>query len=309
VDDYSAYRYGFNQGSEKDDEIKGAGNSYTTHFRQLDPRLARWLTIDPKMSAWESPYVSMGNTPIMNNDPLGDSVKNNMTTDRMNKSMNEVMKTKEGFEYVAKFAAKGQTLTFGDQSYTFEEDGEYSGKSDLVFKDSYLGFGAENGNTGFGIVGGRLIQTVTLNADLNNEPEALKLLNVEKKGFSTSSETYKLAEKRFIAARAKTAVHEMMIHAELNYQDFMDDGRVNDSYMEWSTYTDHYEYVRSSANATGTYSWNSRGNIQFNKTSINKVYNNQFVHQGWRAVRAIHHNLGTGYSEEKIFDSFWTQND
>jgi len=68
------YRYGY-QGSEKDNEVKGEGNSYTTHFRQLDPRLGRWLTIDPKATAWESPYVSMGNNPIWYNDVLGDTIR------------------------------------------------------------------------------------------------------------------------------------------------------------------------------------------------------------------------------------------
>ena len=68
------YSYWY-QGQERDDAIKGAGNSYTTHFRQLDPRLGRWLTIDPKMNAWESPYVSMGNNPLWHNDPLGDKFK------------------------------------------------------------------------------------------------------------------------------------------------------------------------------------------------------------------------------------------
>ena len=65
------YRYGY-QGSEKDDEIKGQGNYYTTFFRGLDPRLGKWLSVDPKTTAWESPYVSMGNNPIWYNDPLGD---------------------------------------------------------------------------------------------------------------------------------------------------------------------------------------------------------------------------------------------
>jgi len=69
-----AYRYGY-QGSEKDDEIKGSGNSYTTHFRLLDPRVGRWLSIDPKANAKESPYVSMGNNPIWFNDPLGDTIR------------------------------------------------------------------------------------------------------------------------------------------------------------------------------------------------------------------------------------------
>ena len=78
------YCYGY-QGSEKDDEIKGEGNSYTTHFRQLDPRIGRWLSIDPKATAWESPYVSMGNNPILYNDVLGDTIRyhKDMTTDQI----------------------------------------------------------------------------------------------------------------------------------------------------------------------------------------------------------------------------------
>ena len=70
----SEYRYGY-QGSEMDEEVKGSkGTSYTTYFRQLDPRVGRWLSIDPKATAWESPYVSMGDNPIRFNDPMGDSI-------------------------------------------------------------------------------------------------------------------------------------------------------------------------------------------------------------------------------------------
>jgi len=67
----SDYRYGF-QGSEKDDEIKGEGNSYTTYFRAYDPRIGRWLSRDPIKTAWESPYAFSRNNPIVYNDPLGD---------------------------------------------------------------------------------------------------------------------------------------------------------------------------------------------------------------------------------------------
>jgi len=79
------YRYGY-QGSEKDNEVKGNGNSYTTHFRQLDPRLGRWLTIDPKASSlpWQSPYCSMDNNPILLNDVLGDSTYNQKSTGSKN---------------------------------------------------------------------------------------------------------------------------------------------------------------------------------------------------------------------------------
>ena len=67
----SSYRYGY-QGSEKDDEIAGKGNSYTTFFRQLDPRLGRWFSPDPVFQPWQSPYTSMDNNPINLTDVMGD---------------------------------------------------------------------------------------------------------------------------------------------------------------------------------------------------------------------------------------------
>lgn len=69
----SDYRYGY-QGSESDDEVKGEKNSYTTHFRQLDVRIGRWLSLDPVVQPWQSPYCSMDNSPVLYNDILGDDV-------------------------------------------------------------------------------------------------------------------------------------------------------------------------------------------------------------------------------------------
>jgi RHS repeat-associated protein len=68
-----SYRFGFN-GYEKDDEVKGSGNSYSTHFRQNDTRLGRWFSRDPKANASESPYVSLGNNPLIYTDVLGDTL-------------------------------------------------------------------------------------------------------------------------------------------------------------------------------------------------------------------------------------------
>ncbi|WP_341903563.1 RHS repeat-associated core domain-containing protein [Fluviicola taffensis] len=64
-------RYGFN-GMEKDDEVKGSGNSYSTEFRQYDPRLGRWLSIDPVTKEHRSPYDGFNNNPIIYVDPRGD---------------------------------------------------------------------------------------------------------------------------------------------------------------------------------------------------------------------------------------------
>jgi len=45
----------------------------TTEYRQLDPRIGRWLTIDPLASKYPSmsPYTSMNNNPITTNDIYG----------------------------------------------------------------------------------------------------------------------------------------------------------------------------------------------------------------------------------------------
>ena len=67
-------RYGY-QGSEKDVELNP--NIYTTHFRELDTRLGRWWSIDPKANASVSPYASMDNSPIWKNDVAGDTISFN----------------------------------------------------------------------------------------------------------------------------------------------------------------------------------------------------------------------------------------
>lgn len=64
--DSDSYRYGF-QGQEKDDEVKGEGNSYNYTFRMHDPRLMRFFATDPLESKYPffSPYQFSANTPIM----------------------------------------------------------------------------------------------------------------------------------------------------------------------------------------------------------------------------------------------------
>jgi RHS repeat-associated protein len=60
-----AYRYGF-QGQEKDDELKGEGNSLNYAFRMHDPRVGRFFATDPleKKYTWYSPYAFSGNRVI-----------------------------------------------------------------------------------------------------------------------------------------------------------------------------------------------------------------------------------------------------
>jgi RHS repeat-associated protein len=59
------YRYGFN-GQEGDPELKGEGNSYDFSFRIYDPRLGKFLSVDPlfKSFPWNSPYAFAENRVI-----------------------------------------------------------------------------------------------------------------------------------------------------------------------------------------------------------------------------------------------------
>jgi RHS repeat-associated protein len=59
------YRFGF-QGQEKDDEVKGEGNSLNYKFRMHDPRVGRFFAPDPLESKfpWNSPFAFSENKVI-----------------------------------------------------------------------------------------------------------------------------------------------------------------------------------------------------------------------------------------------------
>jgi len=61
----TAYRYGFN-GKENDNEVKGEGDQQDYGFRIYDPRLARFLSVDPLVREYPelTPYQFASNTPI-----------------------------------------------------------------------------------------------------------------------------------------------------------------------------------------------------------------------------------------------------
>jgi RHS repeat-associated protein len=64
-----AYRYGFN-GKENDNEVKGAGNQQDYGMRIYDPRIAKFLSVDPITAQYPdlTPYQFASNSPIENID-------------------------------------------------------------------------------------------------------------------------------------------------------------------------------------------------------------------------------------------------
>jgi hypothetical protein len=90
---------------------------YTTSFRENDTRLGRWWSLDPLSAKypWQSPYVSMDNTPTLKIDPSGmgttDFVKDKAGNIKWDNNANSKETTKKGETYL------GKELTFKFNSY------------------------------------------------------------------------------------------------------------------------------------------------------------------------------------------------
>ena len=72
---YENYGFGFN-GKLKDDDVKGSGNSYDFGERIYDPRLSKWLSVDPLQKKYPSisPYIFAMDNPVVFFDPDGREV-------------------------------------------------------------------------------------------------------------------------------------------------------------------------------------------------------------------------------------------
>jgi RHS repeat-associated protein len=149
------YGYGFN-GKEKDDEIKGEGNSIAYEARIYDSRLGRFLSIDPWTDKypWQTPYAYHRNNPVAfvdwngYGDPDGkkraEKAKkvDNSDTRSYKQSRAEGYKT-DNFVDCSEFAAEIQVATgytnggtkASVQAKKFQETGEYS----TSLKDVKLG--------------------------------------------------------------------------------------------------------------------------------------------------------------------------
>ena len=96
ADSTDGYRFGFN-GMEKDNSLKGPGNSYNFGARIYDSRLGIWLSVDPKFKKFPqfSPYIYSINNPVYFIDSEGEAPRQagkildvNLTTWRAFKTSN-----------------------------------------------------------------------------------------------------------------------------------------------------------------------------------------------------------------------------
>lgn len=288
------YRYGY-QGSEKDDEVKGDGNSYTTHFRQLDPRVGRWMSIDPKAKSmpWQSPYCSMDNNPILYNDVFGDSISG-ITDGRFisyvangfsEKAFKAFFETEKGREYVGKYAKKGQIL----YGYTFEVDGEYHlANVDATWTANNIAKGY-NGQTLYSVENGRLSLSFVSSTALWSDTDGQNLIQARENPETTSYELGHL-NKLYIIARAETITHETLLHGDLFVDDFKFDGKISHSHMSESHlsaggYSPHHWYADEAAN--------------------NTEMNQNFTIDGRNIIKELHKKYQTGVKQSEVWSRMW----
>jgi RHS repeat-associated protein len=166
-DNADSYRYGFN-GMESDDEVKGVKNSYTTEFRQYDPRVSRWLSLDPLFAnfPWQSPYVAFDNNPIINRDPKG-LAANDGPSQKYQKYIKKAVES-----MASNVVFKGPYD--GERKYNndfFEVTIESDGAQILVVKDDISAFDAINDIVNnpqyYGLDCGEFVQVARLYAEAN----------------------------------------------------------------------------------------------------------------------------------------------
>jgi len=116
-DTVDRYRFGFN-GKDNDNEVKGNGNQQDYGLRIYDPRLGRFLSVDPLASKYPdlSPYCFVANNPILYVDPDGREIW--IAFD---------VKNKDGSTSIQKVQYKGGKL-YGTDGKAYTGGNEYATK-------------------------------------------------------------------------------------------------------------------------------------------------------------------------------------
>jgi len=113
------YRFGFN-GKEKTDEIYGDGNGVDFGARIYDPRLGRWMSVDPLAGKFPdaSPYNFANNNPLYFIDPNGKSGQPNHVQRGMDKQEEY---EKKGYSTVLMVSKSGDVKLRVYETKTYNE--------------------------------------------------------------------------------------------------------------------------------------------------------------------------------------------
>ena len=200
--DKQPYKY---NGKELDTE--NGLHLYDYDARQMDGTLGRFTSVDRMVEKYYaiSPYAYVGNNPLKYIDLRGDSIsvaelyardkQGELINPNQVKAFEFLASTKEGKALLANFAMKGQTIA----GVIFNKDGKFHNKGINISFGTDVRHAGVSGSTNFSLNDENLNIRIVVGNSLDN------------------------------ADQLDTFIHEIVIHADQNSADFIDDKVMNNS--------------------------------------------------------------------------------
>ena len=225
-------KYKFN-GKELDD----ATQMYYYGARYYDPRISIFVSVDPLAEQTMEPYIYCANNPIMFTDPTGMHIEpgNIMSNKEHANAFMQFATTKEGKQFLDKYASKGQEFSYnGNVFYRAESNGEYHDKG------INLNYSIGDSKTRSGTSAEPRSGGLDININIARQGFGLEVDNAF--GPKTQSNQNKI-----VFNLLKAIVHESFMHGDSNAADFSDDRLMNKSnlperYRDRGSHADHYYY-------------------------------------------------------------------
>ena len=123
----SSHRYGFN-GKEQDSEPYGEGNIYDYGFRIYNPRISKFLSVDPLTSSypWYTPYQFAGNKPVIAIDIDGLEEKIQITMSYDFREGKPILETQTFIDDFKERGPLGDGTLYVDVQFIEQDDGDFS---------------------------------------------------------------------------------------------------------------------------------------------------------------------------------------
>lgn len=221
-----------------------------------------------------SPYEYGADNPVLNIDMNGDSVGVSKTITQnkvLNKAFNDFASTKAGRKFLAKYAAKGQTIG----GYMFAKSGKYNNKGiDINYSAANLNDKNWGGKTTTSIAeNGRAEIDVTVNTQTRT-------------GIKSTADD--------IFDKSSSFIHESFIHGDMDTKDFLDNGKFDNSNIDPDIKNTLYER-----------DWqHEQVERNYRKTGIYNI-GRSWPDQGYDAMQEINQKNQGGRTPRQIINMLW----